>query len=56
MIIQQINKVLINPTQQIKDLVKTCFDDQSVLWKRVSAQDSLDAQPRTGIFIPTKLI
>jgi hypothetical protein len=55
MIIEQIYKVLINPTQWIKDLADTCFIDQSVLWKRVSAQDSWDAQPRTVLFFPTKL-
>jgi hypothetical protein len=55
MIIEQIYKVLINPTQRIKDLADTCFIDQSVLWKKISAQDSWDAQPRTVLFVPTKL-
>jgi hypothetical protein len=55
MIIELIYKVLINPTQQIKDLADTYFIDQSVLWKRVSAQYSWDAQPRTVLFVPNKL-
>ncbi len=31
------------------------FIDQSVLWKKISAQDSWDAQPRAVLFVPTKL-